>query len=99
VDKSFVKDILHDPKDAVITRAVVAMGRSLDITVVAEGVESIQHTELLLGVGCDQARRIIADERFRQNDFRRCLRQSKASDPREKPAEDRYASIKSSLPS
>lgn len=55
VDRSFVKDILHDPSDAAITRAVVAMGRSLDITVVAEGVETLQHAELLLALGCDQA--------------------------------------------
>ncbi len=55
VDRSFVKDILHDPSDAAITRAVVAMGRSLDITVVAEGVETAQHAELLLALGCDQA--------------------------------------------
>ena len=55
VDRSFVKDILQDPSDAAITRAVVAMGRSLDITVVAEGVETLEHSELLLALGCDQA--------------------------------------------
>lgn len=55
VDKSFVRDIMDDPNDAAITRAVVAMGHSLDINVVAEGVETAEHAEYLKTLGCHQA--------------------------------------------
>ncbi len=68
MDKSFVKDLVHDPSDVAITRAVVAMGRNLDITVVEEGVESAQHAQLLQ-TRCDQAQgyyyaRTVPAERF-----------------------------------
>lgn len=68
VDKSFVQDILVDANDAAITRAVIAMGRSLDMTVVAEGVETADHVRYLQTLGCHQAqgyfysRPIPADE-------------------------------------
>jgi diguanylate cyclase (GGDEF)-like protein/PAS domain S-box-containing protein len=55
VDKSFVMDILDDPNDAAITRAVVAMGHSLDMQVVAEGVESAEHVSFLQDLGCHLA--------------------------------------------
>lgn len=55
IDKSFVQDILVDVNDAAITRAVIAMGRSLDMTVVAEGVETASHVRYLQELGCHQA--------------------------------------------
>jgi EAL domain-containing protein (putative c-di-GMP-specific phosphodiesterase class I) len=55
IDKSFVLDILDDANDAAITRAVVAMGRSLDMQVVAEGVETAAHVKYLQELGCHQA--------------------------------------------
>ena len=48
-------DILDDANDAAITRAVVAMGRSLDMQVVAEGVETAEHVKYLQELGCHQA--------------------------------------------
>ncbi len=55
IDKSFVQDILEDTNDAAITRAVIAMGRSLDLLVVAEGVETASHEKYLQDLGCQQA--------------------------------------------
>lgn len=53
VDRSFIKDLPDGPDDAAITHAVIAMGRSLRLTVVAEGVETVEQAEFLRLHGCD----------------------------------------------
>jgi len=52
VDRSFVRDIMTDPDDAAIIRAIIAMGRSLRLSVVAEGVESQEQYAYLVEHGC-----------------------------------------------
>lgn len=54
IDKSFVRD-LPDNKDSVaITEAIVAMGRSLGMRVIAEGVELAQQADFLRSIGCHE---------------------------------------------
>jgi diguanylate cyclase (GGDEF)-like protein/PAS domain S-box-containing protein len=55
IDRSFVRDIATDPSDHAIVSAIVAMARSLNITVVAEGIESWQQLEILRNMGCSLA--------------------------------------------
>jgi diguanylate cyclase (GGDEF)-like protein/PAS domain S-box-containing protein len=53
IDKSFVDDIPHDADDMTITRAIIALGRSLQMEVVAEGVETEAQRAFLEAEGCD----------------------------------------------
>ena len=55
VDKSFVRDILHDHDDLALTGAVIGLARAFGREVVAEGVETIEHGRVLMGLGCELA--------------------------------------------
>ena len=55
IDKSFVRDILHDGDDLALTAAVIGLARAFGRQVIAEGLESIEHGEILLQLGCEMA--------------------------------------------
>ncbi len=55
IDKSFVRDILHDHDDLALTTAVIGLARAFGRQVIAEGLESIEHGQLLLSLGCEVA--------------------------------------------
>jgi diguanylate cyclase (GGDEF)-like protein/PAS domain S-box-containing protein len=55
VDQSFVRDIVRDPDDAILTRTIITLAHSLGMEAVAEGVESIEQYQFLEEQGCDYA--------------------------------------------
>jgi diguanylate cyclase (GGDEF)-like protein/PAS domain S-box-containing protein len=52
IDQSFVRDVLTDPNDAAIARTILTLARSLDLAVVAEGVETPGQRDFLHKNGC-----------------------------------------------
>jgi len=55
IDQSFVRNLTSDPNDAAIVRAIVNLGHSLGIDVIAEGVDSADQVEMLRAEGCEEA--------------------------------------------
>ncbi len=55
IDRSFVRDIPTDPDDMAITSAIVALGHRLQMTIVAEGVETEEQLSFLINEGCEEA--------------------------------------------
>ncbi|MFP8966991.1 EAL domain-containing protein [Pokkaliibacter sp. CJK22405] len=53
VDRSFVQDLATDPDDQKITAAIIAMAHTLELDVVAEGIETEEELALLMSYGCD----------------------------------------------
>jgi EAL domain-containing protein (putative c-di-GMP-specific phosphodiesterase class I) len=52
IDQSFVRNLLSSKKDAAIAQAVVSLGQSLELEVIAEGVETPEQHRFLYGIGC-----------------------------------------------
>ncbi|MFC5699549.1 bifunctional diguanylate cyclase/phosphodiesterase [Pseudomonas sp. GCM10022186] len=59
IDKSFVRGLPDDPNDAAISRAIIALGRSMQLTVIAEGVETKAQENFLAAEGCEQIQGFI----------------------------------------
>jgi len=55
IDRSFVRDLPQNAEDAAITKAIIAMAKSLKMEVVAEGIETSEQNDFLRAHGCDKS--------------------------------------------
>ncbi|MDO9419829.1 MAG: EAL domain-containing protein [Herminiimonas sp.] len=54
IDQSFVRDIATNPDSAAIIKAIISLGHNLNLTVLAEGIETEEHFQFLLKHGCNE---------------------------------------------
>ncbi len=54
IDQSFIRNALNNADDAAITRTIIALGHSLNLSVIAEGVETKEHETFLINEKCDE---------------------------------------------
>ena len=74
VDKSFVQSMLDDSADAAIVHAVIALGHTLGLTVVAEGVENLSTAQTLTALGCDELQGYCFSQPLSSSDFEAWVR-------------------------
>ena len=74
VDQSFVRDLPHNQDDVAITRAVIAMAHSLNMNVIAEGVEREEQLTLLTAEGCDEFQGFYCAKALPENELLQFLK-------------------------
>jgi EAL domain-containing protein (putative c-di-GMP-specific phosphodiesterase class I) len=68
-----VRDVVVDPDDSAIVRAIVTLGHALELTVVAEGVETAEQLDYLSSLECDIVQGFLFSKSLSTEDFRQLL--------------------------
>ncbi|MBI4681668.1 MAG: EAL domain-containing protein [Nitrospirae bacterium] len=74
IDRSFIKDVTGSKEDAAIVKAIIAMVHSLELKVIAEGVETEQQLNFLLEHGCDEVQGYLFSRPLPSKDVSNLLR-------------------------
>lgn len=69
IDRSFVIGLGLDPRDSAIVEAIVALGKALDLDVVAEGIDNEDQLDELLEIGCVRGQGYLLSHVLRPNEF------------------------------
>jgi len=77
IDQTFIRDLTTNTEDASITRAIIAMARSLDMRTIAEGVETRDQAALLSAYDCDEIQGMFFSGPLPAGEFERLLRESR----------------------
>ena len=73
IDKSFIDDVSNDSRSAALAQSMISMAHSLELKVVAEGVESADQLQFLVDAGCDHLQGYLASRPVEADDFRHML--------------------------
>ncbi|WP_027706384.1 putative bifunctional diguanylate cyclase/phosphodiesterase [Zooshikella ganghwensis] len=71
IDKGFMQDVIHDEDNSAIVRAIIQLGKSLGLKVIAEGVETEEHEGYIISQGCEEGQgyyysKPVSPEQFQQ---------------------------------
>ena len=69
IDRSFVREITSDTNDKAIADAIITLGRALDLTVVAEGVETVEQEAFLRAHNCDEVQGYLVSKPVPADEF------------------------------
>jgi EAL domain-containing protein (putative c-di-GMP-specific phosphodiesterase class I) len=79
IDQSFVRDVTSDPDDAAIAGAMIALAHSLQLTVVAEGVETETQLAFIRDQHCDEMQGFLFSPPVEPSRFEELLRENRRS--------------------
>ncbi|MGB5217051.1 MAG: EAL domain-containing protein, partial [Smithella sp.] len=79
VDRSFIRNLTENSEDKAMTEAIITMGKSLSLTVVAEGVETLAQKEFLQDHVCDEMQGFYFSKPVQAEEFAELLRKHKSS--------------------
>ena len=69
IDRSFVREITSNSEDKAIADAIISLGRALDLTIVAEGVETAEQEALLRAHHCDEVQGYLISKPVPADEF------------------------------
>ena len=75
IDRSFIRDVINSRDDETIIKAIIAMARSLQVDIIAEGVETHGQLEFLRSSGCQSAQGFLLSKPFMAGELRNFLEQ------------------------
>jgi EAL domain-containing protein (putative c-di-GMP-specific phosphodiesterase class I) len=77
VDRSFIRELETEEEDRAITQAIITMGKTLGLTIVAEGVETAEQQSFLCNHACDEIQGYYFSKPVPCPDFEKLLRTHK----------------------
>jgi EAL domain-containing protein (putative c-di-GMP-specific phosphodiesterase class I) len=71
IDRSFIRDLQHQAGDRSLIRAIISMGRALNLEIIAEGVETAAQLNFVCDAGCDEVQGYLVGKPMSALDFDR----------------------------